>query len=166
MILQKKNQLVTHKDGDLTKLIECDKAFEKMDLNFFITLLQQDESISVRTRCVCILADIGDNSVVPVLSEILKNDETPLVRHEAAFTLGQLGFPQCVTHLIEAMLTDIDHVVRHESAVALGSIGDEVARDALIRATSDEDQLVSHSAHSSLLNLDLVKINLNKNSSK
>ena len=72
MILQKKNQLVTRKDGDLAKLIECDNAFEKIDLNFFITLLQQDESISVRTRCVCILADIGDNSVVPVLSEILK----------------------------------------------------------------------------------------------
>jgi len=166
MILQKKNQLLTRKDGDLAKLIECDKAFKKMDLNFFIDLLQQDESISVRTRCVCILADIGDNSVVPVLSEILKNDETSLVRHEAAFTFGQLGFPQCVTHLIEAMLTDIDHVVRHESAVALGSIGDEVSRDALVRATSDEDQLVSHSAHSSLLNLDLLKINLNKNSSK
>ena len=100
MILQKKNQLVTRKDGDLAKLIECDKAFEKINLNFFIDLLQQDESISVRTRCVCILADIGDNSVVPILSEILKNDETPLVRHETAFTLGQLGFPQCVSHLI------------------------------------------------------------------
>ncbi|NSL75300.1 MAG: HEAT repeat domain-containing protein [Thaumarchaeota archaeon] len=158
--------MLTRKDGDLAKLIECDKAFKKMDLNFFIDLLQQDESISVRTRCVCILADIGDNSVVPVLPEILKNDETSLVRHEDAFTFGQLGFPQCVTHLIEAMLTDIDHVVRHESAVALGSIGDEVSRDALVRATSDEDQLVSHSAHSSLLNLDLLKINLNKNSSK
>jgi deoxyhypusine monooxygenase len=134
MILQKKNQLTTHRDGDLHKLVECDKAFERKDLNFFINLLQQDESISVRTRCVCILADIGDNSVVPILSEMLKNDETPLVRHEAA--------------------------------VALGSIGDELARDALIRATSDEDQLVSHSAFSSLLNLDLLKINLNKNSSK
>ena len=166
MILQKKNQLITHQDGDLDKLIECDKAFEQKDLNFFINLLQQDESISVRTRCVCVLADIGDNSVVPILSELLKNDETPLVRHEAAFTLGQLGFPQCVTYLIEAMLTDIDHVVRHEAAVALGSIGNESARDALIRATSDEDQLVSHSAYSSLLNLDLLKINLNKNSSK
>ena len=166
MILQKKNQLTTHRDGDLNKLVECDKAFERKDLDFFINLLQHDESISVRTRCVCILADIGDNSVVPILSEMLKNDETPLVRHEAAFTLGQLGFPQCIDYLIEAMLTDIDHVVRHEAAVALGSIGDELARDALIRATSDEDQLVSHSAFSSLLNLDLLKINLNKNSSK
>jgi len=64
------------------------------------------------------------------------------------------------------IIADIDHVVRHEAAVALGSIGNESARDALIRATSDEDQLVSHSAYSSLLNLDLLKINLNKNSSK
>ena len=107
MILQKKNQLITHRDGDLNKLVECDKAFERKDLGFFITLLQQDESISVRTRCVCILADIGDNSVVPILSEMLKNDETPLVRHEAAFTLGQLGFSQCIAYLIEAMLTDL-----------------------------------------------------------
>ena len=87
MILQKKNQLITHQDGDLDKLIECDKAFEQKDLTFFINLLQQDESISVRTRCVCVLADIGDNSVVPILSELLKNDETPLVRHEAALHL-------------------------------------------------------------------------------
>ena len=89
---------------------------------------------------MCILADIGDSTVVPILSEILKHDETPLVRLEAAFTLGQLGFPQCVIHLIDAMLNDNDNVVRHESAVALGSIGDEFARDALIKATSDKDQ--------------------------
>ena len=166
MILQKKNQLVTRNDGDLDILMACDIAFEKKDLNYFINLLQQDESISVRTRAVCILADIGDSTVVPILSDILKHDETPLVRHEAAFTLGQLGFPQCVNHLIDAMLNDNDNVVRHESAVALGSIGDEFARDALIKATSDKDLLVSHSAFSSLLNLDHLKLTAEKKNSQ
>lgn len=111
----------------------------------------------MRTRAVCILADIGDVTVVPILSEILKNDKTPLVRHEAAFTLGQLGFSQSLDFLIDAMLHDVDSVVRHESAVALGSIGDESAREALIKALDDKDQLVVHSAFSSLLNLDYLK---------
>ena len=160
ILTKQKNQLVTISPNDLDIFQECDKAFDKKNVEYSINLLQPDESISVRTRAVCILADIDNEEVIPVLSEILKNDKTSLVRHEAAFTLGQLGCTQSVPALIDAMLSDSNNVVRHESAVALGSIGDQSARNALINATNDNDKLVVHSAFSSLLNLDHLQLNL------
>ena len=61
---KQKNQLVTISPNDLDIFQECDKAFDKKNVEYFINLLQQDESISVRTRAVCILADIGNEAVV------------------------------------------------------------------------------------------------------
>ncbi len=142
---------------DLEVLSETDAAFENGNSTFFIRLLEKGASIALRNRAVCILAEIGDERCVPILSKVMKNDPNPLVRHEAAFTLGQLGYPLGVPALIDATLKDDNILVRHEAAVALGSIGDQSARDALIKATNDPDEFVRQSAMIALLNLDYLK---------
>lgn len=142
---------------DLEILRETDEAFEKGNSTFFIKLLEKGASIALRNRAVCILAEIGDERCVSVLSKVMRNDPNPLVRHEAAFTLGQLGYPSGVPALIDATLGDDNILVRHEAAVALGSIGDQSAREALIKATNDPDEFVRQSAMIALLNLDYLK---------
>ena len=149
------DQIVSPKD--LEVLRETDEAFEKGNSAFFIKLLEKGASIALRNRAVCILAEIGDERCVPVLSQVMKNDQNPLVRHEAAFTLGQLGYLSGLPALIEAMLRDDNILVRHEAAVAIGSIGDQSARIALIEATKDPDEFVRQSAMIALLNLDYLK---------
>ena len=156
------DQLVSPED--LEVLAKTDEAFEKGNSEFFIALLERGASIALRNRAVCILAEIGDERCVPILSKVIRNDPNPLVRHEAAFTLGQLGYPSGVPALTEGMLKDNSILVRHEAAVALGSIGDQSARDALMQATKDPDEFVRQSAIIALLNLDYLKSSSEKRS--
>ena len=88
---------------DRIKLFEeMEKRFEKQDEQYFRDLLSHDDSV-VRTRAVCILADIaGENAVEPI-GRVLKHDKNDLVRHEAAFSLGQLGFTSGITALADAV---------------------------------------------------------------
>jgi len=144
-------------ENDLGILMETDKEFDKKNSMYFVRLLEKGASIALRIRAVCILAEIGDERSVPILSKVVKNDSNPLVRHEAAFTLGQLGYSSGVPALIEGMLKDDNILVRHEAAVALGSIGDQSAREPLMQATKDPDEFVRQSAIVALLNLDYLK---------
>ena len=142
--------------NDIKILDFCDKEFEACNPSFFVDLLQGDASVAIRIRAVCILAEIGNQNSVTILSNVVRDDDNPLVRHEAAFTLGQLGYSSAVPALIDAMLHDENILVRHESAAALGSIGDQSARGALINATLDGDEFVAQSAIVALLNLDYL----------
>lgn len=144
-------------EHDLNILRETDDEFDKRNPMYFVKLLEEGASIALRIRAVCILAEIGDERSVPILSKTIKSDPNPLVRHEAAFTLGQLGYPSGVPALIEGMLRDDNILVRHEAAVALGSIGDQSARESLLQATKDPDEFVRQSAIVALLNLDYLK---------
>ena len=144
-------------EKDLDVLRETDEEFDKGNSVYFIRLLEKGVSIALRIRAVCILAEIGDERSVPILSKVIRVDPNPLVRHEASFTLGQLGYSSGLPALIEGMLKDDSILVRHESAVALGSIGDQSARDPLMQATRDPDEFVRQSAIVALLNLDYLK---------
>ncbi|MBO0888915.1 HEAT repeat domain-containing protein [Candidatus Bathyarchaeota archaeon] len=132
-------------------------AFSKGDLSYFKEILDSKPSIVLRIHAVCMLADMKNESAIPLLASALLNDPSPLVRHEAAFAMGQLEFKSAVPSLIEAMATDDSVLVRHESAVALGSIGDERARQGLIARLDDPDEDVRLSAECALADLDFLK---------
>lgn len=112
----------------------------------------------IRTRAVCILADISSESAIDEISMVLKTDAEPLVRHEAAFSLGQLGFARAIESLIYAVRSDPSFFVRHEAAIALGVIGSENSRNALNEALDDGNEEVRKSAKIALANLDYVSI--------
>ena len=132
-------------------------AFSKGDTEYFASVLDSRPSIVLRIHAVCMLADLRDESAIPLLSRSLQKDPSPLVRHEAAFAMGQLEFKSGVPALIEAMEHDESVLVRHESAVALGSIGDERAREGLIARLDDPDEDVRLSAECALADLDFLK---------
>lgn len=142
---------------DRIKLFEeMEKQFENKNEQFFKELLTHHDSV-VRTRAVCILADIaGENAVEPI-GKVLKEDDNALVRHEAAFSLGQLGFTSGIKPLADAVKSDPSFFVRHEAAVALGVIGSEDARETLKNALNDESEEVKESAVVALANLDYIK---------
>jgi deoxyhypusine monooxygenase len=142
---------------DRIKLFEeMEKHFEDKNEQYFKDLLDHHDTV-VRTRAVCILADIaGENAIKPI-GNVLKSDDNALVRHEAAFSLGQLGYTGGIAALEDAVRSDPSLFVRHEAAVALGVIGSEDARNTLDAALKDESEEVRESAVVALANLDYIK---------
>jgi len=136
-------------------LHEMEKEFEGKNLEYFRKLLKHDDYV-IRTRSVCILADIAGEDAVEDISEVLLNDPDGLVRHEAAFSLGQMGFRSAVPALAKAVKSDENSFVRHEAAVALGVIGSQNARDILNEALNDKSEEVRESAVIALSNLDFM----------
>lgn len=134
-----------------------ESEYEHGNPAYFIKVLASERPMVLRLHAVCALADVGDESAIPALSQVLKSDPNPLLRHEAAFSLGQIGLQPGIQALISAMLNDSSDLVRHEAAAALGSIGNQSGRDALQKALGDPSELVSGSAEASLYNLDYLK---------
>jgi HEAT repeat protein len=135
---------------------EMERQFDSKNEQYFEGLLDHHDNV-VRTRAVCILADIaGENAVKPI-GKVLKHDSDSLVRHEAAFSLGQLGYTSCISALTDSVRSDPSFFVRHEAAVALGVIGSEEARKTLKDALNDKNKEVRDSARVALANLDYIK---------
>ena len=135
-------------ENDYETLKKLEDAFERKDLHYFISFLENSEDLPLllRVHFVCMLEHIGNEQVIEPLCKVLKFDSSPLTRHEAAFTLGQLGYRSAVPALVEAMLHDQSPIVRHESAVALSSIGEPSIIPELKGAITDQDEDVSNSA--------------------
>lgn len=136
------------READYSTLAKLEEAFERKDLLFFKTFLQNSKGLPLllRVHSVCMLEHIGNEEMVEPLCKVLAEDPSPLTRHEAAFTLGQLGYSSAVPALVEAMQHDESPIVRHESAVALSSIGDDRAVPDLKKAIEDSDEDVRNSA--------------------
>jgi len=132
-------------------------AFQRRDESYFVKVLQSEPSLVLRVHAVCILAEVGGDKSVPVLSDVLLHDPDPLVRHEAAFSLGQIGRVEGNIALAEAVINDRDPIVRHESAAALGSVGSAQSEEVLTKVLADEDEMVRNSAKASLFNIRFLK---------
>jgi deoxyhypusine monooxygenase len=139
----------------LELLKQMEKQFDEKNEQYFRDLLTHHDVV-IRTRCICILADIGGEDAIEHISQVLANDKDALVRHEAAFSLGQLGFTNAVDALSKAVESDPSFFVRHEAAVALGVIGSEGARASLNKALKDKSEEVRESAVIALANLDYI----------
>lgn len=145
----------TKSEERMAVLQQMEKEFESRNVGYFRKLLKHDDYV-IRTRSVCILADIAGEDAVNDISDVLLNDPDGLVRHEAAFSLGQMGSRRAVPALAKAVKNDKNAFVRHEAAVALGVIGSQDARDTLSEALKDESEEVRESAVIALSNLDFV----------
>ena len=86
-------------------LYEMEKHFDSSDIEYFKQLLHHEDNV-IRTRAVCILAEIGGKGVVDAISDTLTNDKDSLVRHEAAFALGQMGSLEALTTLSHSINSD------------------------------------------------------------
>ncbi len=136
-------------------LQEMERQFDAGNSKYFLNLLSNGDKV-VRTRAICILAEIAGENAVEHIAGVLKNDIDPLVRHEAAFSLGQLGFTSAISALSMALASDHSFFVRHEAAIALGVIGSEDGREALSKALNDNSEEVRESANIALVNIDYI----------
>jgi HEAT repeat protein len=134
---------------------EMEKQYDDKNEEYFNNLLNHPNHV-IRTRAVCILADMAGKDSVEQLSRVLEQDTGALVRHEAAFSLGQIGFPSAINALSRAVKSDPSFFVRHEAAIALGVIGSEKARETLVMALGDESEEVRESALIALANLEYI----------
>jgi len=109
----------------------------------------QHPNASVRSRAVGLLGELGDDSDVPVLIELLR-DQSASVRWYAVQALRRhrVG-PQVVESLTERLKDDDVAVVR-EAVSALGGIRDAAAVDALVACLGDEDDQLAEAAASEL----------------
>jgi HEAT repeat protein len=139
----------------MNTFLEMERQYDHRNANYFLDLLTHTDNV-IRTRAICILADIAHEDSVDHISNVLKNDKDPLVRHEAAFSLGQLGFTNAISALSGALSSDSSFFVRHEAAIALGVIGSESAREALEKALDDGSEEVRESANVALANIDYI----------
>lgn len=151
----KQNTKFDDKSLRIALLHEMEKHFDSSDIEYFKQLLHHEDNV-IRTRAVCILAEIGGKGVVDAISDTLTKDKDSLVRHEAAFALGQMGFPEALTTLSHSINSDPSLFVRHEAAIAVGVIGSEKGRDPLQQALRDESHEVRESAKIALANLDYI----------
>lgn len=149
------DQRYVKSDVRMRLLAEMETQYDNQNEQYFKDLLSHEDSV-IRTRVICILADISGVDAVESISRVLESDKNALVRHEAAFSLGQLGYPAATTALSNAVKSDPSYFVRHEAAVALGVIGSEDARETLNEALKDESEEVRESAIIALANLDYV----------
>lgn len=134
---------------------KMEEAYENKDVEYIRQLLKHDDYV-VRTRAVCILAEIGSEEVVDDIGYVLLNDPNDLVRHEAAFSLGQMGFKKGLEALKKAVVNDKSMFVRHEAAIAIGVIGSEEGRSILEKALEDKDREVRESAIIALSNIEYM----------
>ncbi len=134
---------------------KMEEAYDKHDIEYFKELIKYEDFV-IRTRAVCILAEIGNEDVIEYISYVLLNDPNDLVRHEAAFSLGQMGLRKGLPALIKAVESDPSMFVRHEAAIAIGVIGSEEGKDVLLKALNDKDKEVRDSAIIALSNIDYI----------
>jgi deoxyhypusine monooxygenase len=149
------DQRYVKSDVRMRLLAEMETEYDNQNEQYFKDLLKHEDSV-IRTRIICILADISGVDAVDSISRVLENDKNALVRHEAAFSLGQLGYTAATATLSNAVKSDPSYFVRHEAAIALGVIGSEDARETLNEALKDESEEVRESAIIALANLDYV----------
>lgn len=149
------DQRYVKSDVRMRLLAEMETQYDNQNEQYFKDLLSHEDSV-IRTRVICILADISGVDAVESISRVLESDKNALVRHEAAFSLGQLGYTAATAALSNAVKSDPSDFVRHEAAIALGVIGSEDARETLNEALKDESEEVRESAIIALANLDYV----------
>ena len=83
--------------------MEMEQRFDNRDETYFKNLVDHKDYV-IRTRAVCILADISGEKAIEPIGRVLLNDSDQLVRHEAAFSLGQLGHTSGIEVLSKAVI--------------------------------------------------------------
>ena len=135
------------------------KTRSRMAAASLADLLVKEKKHGVRGAIVVALGDIGDETSVVPLAQVLrpelsvtskkrsKKKENPLVLRAAAHSLGQIGSRAGVPALLAALQDqEAESDVRREAATSLGLIGDRAALPALTGLLSADDPYLSRAA--------------------
>lgn len=109
-----------------------------------------DADPRVRRTAVKSLGDLGNESAVDALGQLLINDSDKKVRRAATDALAEIGSPQALRALGRA-LKDQDLVVQRNAAEAIAAIGGEQAQTLLQEASRDQNEEIRRVAVEALL---------------
>jgi HEAT repeat protein len=134
------------------------KARSRAGTNPLIALLGVEKDSGVRGAAVVALGQIGDETAVVTLAQILapegkksKNLDNEFVMRAAARSLGQIKSRSGIPALLSAVQNEgNDMDVRREAAEALGQIGAPEAVPVLRGLTTSSDPYLAKAAHDSL----------------
>eukprot|EP01117_Protostelium_nocturnum_P017208 TRINITY_DN6973_c0_g1_i2.p1 TRINITY_DN6973_c0_g1~~TRINITY_DN6973_c0_g1_i2.p1 ORF type:complete len:352 (-),score=140.17 TRINITY_DN6973_c0_g1_i2:101-1060(-) len=108
-------------------------------------IMDENEQMEKRNRCLFTLCAFKTNESVDALAECLKSSTcSELLKHEIAYVLGQMKNSHAISALNDA-LSDLSEavIVRHEAAEALGAIGRSESIDFLSKFLNDSSVEVS-----------------------
>ena len=130
--------------------------------SILVDLMLHDKKPSVRGAASVALGQIGDESAVTALSQVIsgqgskkkksKSFEEEFIVRAAVRSLGQIGSRTSVPTLISALQDETNSIeTRREAATALGSIGDSSALPALQAAfATNADPYLSEAARAAI----------------
>jgi HEAT repeat protein len=102
-----------------------------------IVLALPKQSLTVQRRMARILGEIGDESAVETLTQLLRDSDAG-VQARIVQALGRIGDKRAAPALLELLQKDqADETVRRSAARALGEIGDATVVEALVNALND-----------------------------
>src|SRR5215212_5556596 len=99
---------------------EMETQYDNRNEQYFKGLLSHEDSV-IRTRVICILADISGMDAVESISRVLESDKNAFVRHEAAVALGVIG-SEGAREILNEALKDKSEEVRESAIIALANI--------------------------------------------
>jgi len=130
-------------DGSWFVRADCAASLGRVGKNAVAKILKllRNENPYVRRGATIALGKIGlkNKKVIDELCNTL-DDEVWYVRAGAAASLGSIG-DRTVIKDLAGLFTDEDMRVKREACIAMGKIGDESAREYLIRALNDDDNI-------------------------
>jgi HEAT repeat protein len=121
---------------DISEVIRESKIGDRSSLASLLSATH-DADPRVRRTAVKSLADLGDESAVDALGQLLISDSDKKVRRAATDALAEIGSPQALRELGRA-LKDQDLVVQRNAAEAIVAIGGEQTLTRLREAARDQ----------------------------
>lgn len=113
----------------------------------------KEKDWQLRSMAIELLSNVGDETAVEPLIDVLKTEERTELRSAAAIALGVIGSTTVADSLTETLQTESSVEVRQSAALSLGNIKDEKAINAALIALDDPDSMVRTDALRSLADL-------------
>ena len=126
-----------------------DDAFD-----LFAELLENDQSVEVRTAAARGLGKLKDRQAIRLLEQALRDE--PTVRCAAVMGLTTIGDAEAIPALL-ATLKDATPVVRYHAVTGLGKLKADQAATAIRKLLEDKDAMVKTGAEKALVSLGISK---------
>lgn len=146
-LLQMESAFISEDQEEIFEAVAAIEEIGRYSIAPLIKFIQNEtRSSQFRSMLVEVLSNIGDESAVAPLIELLRRNINTQLRDASAIALGVIGSNSSVEPLIESLENDSCQEVRQSAALSLGSIKDERAILPLTNALVDEDNMVRTNA--------------------
>ena len=113
-----------------------DRAFEPL-----VAALSADEHYTVRAAAATALANLRDPRAISHIIKRIATDPDPFVREEASRALGKYDRDEALPYVVATYGSSDNQEVRRETVSYLAEAPDDTARQVLVRALGDTEEI-------------------------